>query len=106
MRVVMKARMFENWLVADVDALKKKSGRFKVTSAHESRIVPNKADSVDAVRILKNAAIKSPYHKINDAVSLMAVFDPYKGAANSRSLRRLLRLLECQHYLEQSKMPA
>ncbi len=51
-RVALKAAMFENWLVSDTVAVGKKKARFKLTQAHVNQISPNKADSVNAGRIL------------------------------------------------------
>ncbi|MGO9903074.1 MAG: hypothetical protein ACLP0J_26085 [Solirubrobacteraceae bacterium] len=50
--VVVKVRMFENWLVADYDALAAQRGRFKSSVADRNRVQPNRADAADAAAIL------------------------------------------------------
>lgn len=103
--VVLKVRMYENWLVSDVNALKTLGARFLITAAHEKQIVPNRADTANATQILKDAAQKVAYHKVRDAVSVGRVFDPYRGAANSRSFRKFLRMIGCKRYSDQSREP-
>jgi hypothetical protein len=44
--------MFENWLVADYDALAAQRGRFKSSVADRNRVQPNRADAADAAAIL------------------------------------------------------
>jgi hypothetical protein len=105
-KVVLKAQMYENWLVSDPRAIKEMPRRFRLSNAHERQISPNRADTVDAVRILKSSALETEYHKISDAVKIMNRFDPLVGASNSRSLRRFLRLAGCPIYKGQSKIPA
>ena len=87
-KVVMKVQMYENWLVSDPTAVRKKMARFSLSEAHVKKVSPNKADHADAIKILKEAAQGSSYAKIKDAVGIMEKFDPYVGAANSRSFRR------------------
>ena len=104
--VVLKMRMYENWLVSDIDTLKVMRSRFSITNAHEKQVLPDRADSADATHILKAAAQKVAYNKVNDAVAIMKLFDPYAGAVNSRSLRKFLRTLNCKKYSNQSRRPA
>ncbi len=104
-KVAVKAEMYENWLVADTSVFERHSARFSFTNAHERQVSPNKADRTDALKILKSAANNSSYHKVDDAVLLMKSLDPYRAAANSRSLRRFLRLVGCNTYSLQSKSP-
>jgi Domain of unknown function (DUF4276) len=92
--VVIKNSCYENWLVADTTVF----GKMR-------RIAPNKADSVDAQAILGSAAQKEAYSKVEDAKRIMSLADPMHMAANSRSFRRLLRLVDNPHYLTQSKKP-
>ncbi len=104
--VVVKNRMFENWLVADIDAVAGLRGRFKVSAAARSKIIPNKADNIEAIEVLKRAAKKgAPYDKVADSKRILEKADASTIAENSRSFRRLLRCLECQKYAEQSKHP-
>ncbi len=102
--IVLKDRMFENWLVSDVTVFKKLRGRFEFTDAHVQQVSPNKADRVDATKLLKKVTKRPGYHKVNDASKIMNHFDPYQGASNSRSLRRFLRLLGCSVYADNSKL--
>lgn len=104
-KVVLKAEMYENWLVADVGAFGKKPARFRFRSAHAKQIAPNRADNVDAIKLLKSIARNDPYDKIRDAIALMSIIDPYACAANSRSFRRFLRVVGCKCYVSQSKAP-
>lgn len=101
--VVLKNRKFENWLVADVHALRKMPKRFKFTDAIEKRIEVDKADSIDAYKLLSTTAINESYDKVSDAVKIMNHADPLRIAQNSRSFRRLLRVLEVGVYTSQSK---
>ena len=105
-RVVIKNRTFENWLIADVEALKQMPGRFKVTKTFERTVSPNKADNVvDAEELLNKIAIKHRYHKRRDAARITAVQEALNMAKNSRSFRRFLRLVGHPQYLQQSKKP-
>jgi Domain of unknown function (DUF4276) len=104
-KVVLKVRMYENWLISDPAAIKSMPRRFNLSNAHESQIAPDRADRADALHILKTAARGVEYHKVRDAMALMAKFDPYVGAGNSRSFRRFLRLLGCNEYAAQSRVP-
>jgi len=105
--VVVKKVMFENWLIADVDALKAVPGRFKPTKGFERAVAPNKADSVsDPCRLLNSIALGSKrYHKRTDATAVAAHCRPKEMARNSRSFRRFLRVLGHPLYQDQSLSP-
>jgi Domain of unknown function (DUF4276) len=103
--VVIKDRMFENWLIADVTSLRTFPGRYTVTPAVERRIVPNKADSCNAMELMK-ALTQSRYEKVSDSKKILAAADPMRIADNSRSFRRMMRVMESQSYRTQSKNPA
>lgn len=103
--VVIKNSKFENWLVSDPDALLKMSARFKLTKSQIDSIQPNKADRVDGLSILRSAAIKRSYDKVQDAVRILKLTDPLRMAENSRSFRRLLRVVAHPNYTDQSKNP-
>lgn len=105
--VVIKNACYENWLIADVDVFGRMS-RFNMSNAARQSIVPNKADHVDGQAILKAAAYaqRTSYSKISDAIEIMRRADPLNIAANSRSFRRFLRVIEHPAYLEQSRNPA
>lgn len=103
--IVVKNRKFENWLCADIEALKKMPRRFSVTTAFENQ-VKNKADSIkDAEKLLDTITIpkESRYHKRKDAQNITAKQNILNIACNSRSFRRFLRLISHPSYLEQSK---
>ena len=103
--VVIKNSMYENWLVADLDALGGLRARFDTTNALRRRIAPNKADSIDALASLKSAAIGRQYAKVEDSKRIMDRAEALKIGANSRSFRRLLRCLDHPTYHDQSKKP-
>lgn len=105
-RVVVKNSCYENWLIADTTAFIKMPQRFRLTTGDINRIVPNKADNVDAQSILKNAAQRNSYNKVEDAKRIMAVADPLEIGANSRSFRKFLREIEHPNYRHQSRLPA
>ncbi len=106
--VVVKNRKFENWLCADVEALRKMPKRFSVTNAFENQVKNNKADSIkDAEKLLDTIIIpkESQYHKRKDAQNITAKQNILNIACNSRSFRRFLRLISHPSYLKQSKKP-
>ena len=103
--VVIKVRSFENWLVSDPTAFGKMPRRFRLSATDRARIAPNKADTADATRIIKASALDSPYDKVGDAVAILSHAKPDRMAKNSRSFRRLLRLLDCDPYCHQSSSP-
>lgn len=104
--VVLKDRAFENWVIADVAALKAQAARFKITSAMERSVVPNKADRVDAIGILKNAAIGKDYDKVPDARRTLGKSDVKQMALNSRSFRHFLHVVGDPDYVGQCQVPA
>jgi hypothetical protein len=103
--VVIKNRMFENWLVADVEAVKIQRARFRLSTAAERSIVPNKADNVAALEVLKTAAVRTSYSKVPDSQRILERADIQRIAANSRSFRRLLRVVGHPGYAGQSRLP-
>jgi len=104
--VVLKKRMYENWLVGDLGALWKMPARFAVSASAAASVEPNKADNIDALALLRSAARKVPYHKTNDAQQIMERADPVAIAKNSRSFRKLLQLLGSPLYAGQTSTPA
>lgn len=105
--VVVKNRKFENWLCADIEALRKMPKRFSVTNAFEKQ-VKKKADNImDAEKLLDTITIpkESQYHKRKDAQNITAKQNILNIACNSRSFRRFLHLISHPSYLEQSKIP-
>lgn len=104
-KVVVKNRMIENWLVADVEALKQMRARFSISQKFE-RAVSGKADDVEkALDLLDGAVVKGSYHKGNDPLAICKNQDVLRASKNSRSYRRFLRVLGCVQYSNQSKLP-
>jgi hypothetical protein len=104
--VVIKNSKFENWLVADVDAVTSLRRRFRLGTSAVRSIRPNKADSTDALELLKRAAIRTQYDKVTDAMRIMGIADGMLMAGNSRSFRRFLRIAGHPAYRQQSRQPA
>jgi hypothetical protein len=104
--VVLKDRAYENWLVSDPEALRASAARFRVTAALTKKVQPNKADTVEAGKLIKTAVVKGSYDKVEDGVRIMKAADPSRMGANSRSFRRLLRVAGDPTYSKQSKHPA
>lgn len=104
--VVMKVQAFENWLVADTAAISTLQGLFEPPSGFASHIAPDRADNVDARRLLQQWSRRGhTYEKVETAQRICAVMDPLRAGRNSRSFRRLLRVLGNSAYREQSRMP-
>ena len=103
--VVLKVRRYENWLIADTGGFRRLPRRFHLSRASVNAVSPDKADNVAALRILKQAARGLSYDKVSDAVKIMRVANARAAARNSRSLRRLLRLVGDPNYAAQSRRP-
>jgi len=104
--VVVKDRAFENWLVADPEALAALAGRFRITKAFRSAVAPDKADAVhSAAALLSRACLGKPYNKRRDPARIVEAMDVVAAARNSRSLRRFLRLVGSSAYRGQSRRP-
>jgi hypothetical protein len=103
---VVKNRCFENWLIADIDALVAQPGRFKVTAGAKRLVVPNKADSVDGLAFLKKVVKDDDYQKVGDSQRILAAADVGRCALQSRSFRRFLRLVGAPDYRTQSLNPS
>lgn len=103
--VVIKDRTFESWLVADVEALKASPKRFNVSPAIERRVNSDKADSCDALRLLKEITRPS-YSKVADSRVILTAADPLRIANNSRSFRRFMRISGHPNYALASRRPA
>jgi len=105
--VVVKDKKYENWLIADVDALRQLPSRFTRidTIARELR-KPNVDLITDASDLLHRAVEPNKaYRKIDDAKMICSTADPLRAARHSRSLRRLLRVLGVPQYTNQSCRP-
>jgi hypothetical protein len=92
-RVIVKDRCLENWLIADPGALTKLKG-FAVTAAF-SRNVRGKADAItDPTRELARMRVsKKPYHKAKDGLAIAQKLDPNTCCRNSRSFRKFWKEL-------------
>jgi hypothetical protein len=105
-RVVIKDRMFENWLIADVGALRAQPARFNCDGAAMRAIAKSGADAVPAHAFLKQWTRNDAYRKTKDSVRILEHADPLRMAATSRSFRRFLHLLGHPAYADQSRLPA
>jgi hypothetical protein len=92
--VVLKVSKFENWTASDPDALRALPRMFENVERIEKQVAPNRADAVDALGLLKSCARKG-YDKVRGGVAICEKLDPVRAAANSRSFRKLLKVLEC-----------
>lgn len=106
--VVMKDRAFENWVIADLDALRAQPGRFNVTAALERAVSPDKADRIAALDQLKRAIRGSnvTYDKRQDSKRTLEKADVLRIAANSRSFRHLLHAVGHPTYASQCQAVA
>lgn len=104
--VVIKNRQYENWLIADIEAIGNCKG-FTLTQVFKNKIVPNKADNVNnPVELLtKLKTNKRRFDKNADVLSIIKNCDPVRMGMHSRSFRRFLRLMNHPNYKTQSKFP-
>lgn len=91
--VVIKDRKFENWLIADLDALRQLRARFRVTKGMAAKVEPDRADRSDALGLLKDAAKGGAYGKVDDATRILQKAEISKSARHSRSFRCFLARL-------------
>lgn len=103
--VVYKDRTFENWLIADLSALRKQRARYQVSDALVRQVEPDKADTARALDLLKRAAKGKEYDKIDDGQKIADRLDLMEAARNSRSFRHLLHILGHAEYRDQCKRP-
>jgi hypothetical protein len=103
--IVIKNRAYENWVIADIDALRKLPRMFSVSKATARAVQPNKADSVAAGRLLERARDGRHYDKVQDSRKVLAKARVENIAEHSRSFRRFLRCIGCPIYLDQSIAP-
>jgi hypothetical protein len=102
---LVKRTCFENWLVADPDALSEMPARFDVQEWFRNAVIPNKADSVKAESLLARICHKDSYNKRSDPPRILSRAHPERIARNSRSFRRFLRLIGHPNYKSQSRSP-
>lgn len=103
--VVIKDKKFENWLISDPEILCN-NGKFDGIRNKRKRILPNRADSVDdAEDLLKQCCKDRDYQKGTDDIAICRLLRPEVMGENSRSFRKLLRVLGHPNYLTQSRRP-
>lgn len=95
LQVVFKVSMFENWLAADPATLSGLSGMFEHVERIERQVSGGRADSVNALDLLKACSKKRSFDKVSGAVAICKGLDPIRAAGNSRSFRKLLKVLGC-----------
>lgn len=104
--VVLKDRTLENWLIADLDALRKQRARFRVTDAVARQVEPDKADRVRAIEVLKRVTLGRGYDKKIDGLNIAKRLDVDAAGMHSRSFRHFLHVLGHETYSEQCRRPA
>jgi hypothetical protein len=95
LQVVFKVSMFENWLIADPKAVAGLPGLFEHVERIEKQVSSGRADSVGALDLLRACSKQRGYHKVDGAVAICKGLDPARAAGNSRSFRKLLKVLGC-----------
>ncbi|WP_392876736.1 DUF4276 family protein [Streptomyces sp. LN499] len=105
-RVVIKDRCFENWLIASPEGFTRQRSRYAYPDKIEKAAVPNKADRVaDPCRLINSAMSKGQYDKTGDAAKILRVSNLDSLAANSRSFRKFLAVLGDPAYATGSRQP-
>ncbi|WP_430755387.1 DUF4276 family protein [Mycolicibacterium septicum] len=104
-KVVLKDRMYENWLISDLEALKSQPKRFSVDRSVEKRIMPNKADSVNGLLELKRIVVSGQYDKVSDSDKICRCAATDRMAQNSRSFRHFLHVLGHTDYKNSCRIP-
>jgi hypothetical protein len=105
-RVVIKDRCFENWLIASPEAFVAQRARYSHPDRIAKQVQPDRADLVRNPCALINSAIsKGEYDKTNDAPKILARSNLDSLAANSRSFRRFLAVLGDPAYANGSRAP-
>ena len=104
--VVVKNQQFENWLIADPEAISQLD-RFHITTTFKKKVENDKADNVaNPVGLLSGLKKDGKtFHKTIDGTQIAKKLNIENAARNSRSLRRFLRLLGHRDYVHQSKKP-
>jgi hypothetical protein len=102
--VVIKDATYENWLLADIDALRCQPRRFRVTPALQRQIEPDRADGIGGVVLMRRIAIRQ-YDKVADSQRIMRNADPARIGYNSRSFRKFLQQAGCVAYSAQTRRP-
>ncbi len=95
LQIVFKVAMFENWLVADPQALRSLPGLFVKVERIEKQVSKGRADTADALGLLKACSVQRGYDKVAGAVAICKQLEPVRAAENSRSFRKFLKTLGC-----------
>ncbi len=101
--VVVKVKCLENWLLGDIQSIRGLSG-FTISRRAVRLVMPNKADNVDAINLLKKMS-GGGYDKVSDGKKIALRADCQVIGSHSRSFRRFLRVIEVPQYKDQSKDP-
>ncbi|MGW0757774.1 DUF4276 family protein [Streptomyces sp. NPDC002814] len=105
-RVVIKDRCFENWLIASPEGFQRQKSRYAHPDKIAKAVCPDKADRVpDPCRLINSAMSKGQYDKTGDAPKILKLSNLDSLAANSRSFRRFLAVLGDPAYAAGSKRP-
>lgn len=104
-RVVLKDRLYENWLIADMNALACQPKRFQVTKAKRKKVEPNKADQADGLALIKSMAVGPDYNKVQDAAKICHHLDIFQAALHSRSFRHFLHIAGIPQFTDGCKSP-
>ena len=102
--VIVKVTKFENWLIADPQAFSA-SKLFQNPNRVRNMVVPDKADHINAIKLLNRCARSSGFDKVSGAKAICERISPIRAAKNSRSFRRFLRTLGHPAYATQSRHP-
>ncbi|GAA4599088.1 hypothetical protein GCM10023194_78210 [Planotetraspora phitsanulokensis] len=90
-RVVLKDRTFENWLISCPSAFIKQRSRFPHFERISRVVEPGRADKIDKPhRLLNDAMNNQAYDKTKDAPKILHHANIAEMARNSRSFRRFL----------------
>ena len=102
-KVIIKKRQFENWLLADPDAINGLKN-FNVSEAFRRRVTGNADNIHNPIELLSNLkSDRKSFHKTKDGTAIAKEIDYLKVADNSRSFRKFLRVIGHPLYLTQSK---
>ena len=71
------------------------SGLFEKVERIERQVSKGRADAADALGLLKACTVRRSYDKVEGAVAICKQLEPARAAENSRSFRKLLKVLGC-----------
>lgn len=100
--VVIKDRMYENWLISCPTSFSSQKSRFPLWDKI-ARISAGCADNVaNPIRLIGDVRGRGNYDKVQDAARLLKQADIENMARNSRSFRRFLALVGDPRYVKGS----